>query len=174
MPSSQSLNLRGKIKHGTEKALLITFNNGRESWVPKSLIFSNFNVNSNNIQDFTIAKWFLEKEHILLDTENPNIIGRSGSVMHLKGRLLRNGIHGFDTLKDIQEFKKNYNNILASSTKQEREKLTEMIQSLKINEEKLIEQLNEKKKEFKESLVHEKQELLEKELSFKEKRRVKK
>jgi hypothetical protein len=90
MPSSQSLNLRGKIKHGTEKALLITFNNGRESWVPKSLIFSDFNINSNNIQDFTIPKWFLEKKNILLDNDNPNIIGRSGSVMHLKGRLLRN------------------------------------------------------------------------------------
>jgi hypothetical protein len=174
MPSSQCLILKGKIKRETGKALLVSFSNGRESWIQKSVIFSYFDVHSNGFQNFTIAKWFLEKNNILLDNENPNNIGRSGSVMYLKDRLLRNGIHGFETFQDIQDFKKNFKKILASSTKEEREKINSIIDSLKSNEEKLIEELKGNKIAYKESLEKKKQALLGEELCFKDKRRLKK
>lgn len=173
MSSSQDLILKGKIKRETQKALLISFANGRESWVPKSVISSNFDANLDSIQDFDIAKWFLEKNNIILDESNPNIFGRSGSVMYLKGRLVKKGIYGFETFQDIQDFKKNFKNILANSTKEEREKLNSIIDALKSDEQKLIEELKEKRAEFKESLIKEKQDLLEREFGSKEKRRVK-
>jgi len=76
--SSNSLVIQGRILRETEKALLIAFKNGRESWVPKSTVFSSYNSNSEETQEFTIAKWLLEKNNILLNSKNINRIGESG------------------------------------------------------------------------------------------------
>lgn len=171
-PNSQVM--QGRIVRETEKALLIAFKNGRESWVPKSTVFSPYNSNSEKTQDFTISHWILEKNNILLKANNINIIGESGSETFLKSRLIKKGIGGFESFTDIQYFKKHFKTILKTSTEEERKKLNSIIEALRSNEETLIKDLNEKKKQLQTSLIKEKQELMEGELTSKDQKRVKK
>ncbi len=58
--------VKGEIKGFTEKALLITFTNGDEVWIPKSTIKSKFNEESKEKQNFLIASWVLQKNKILI------------------------------------------------------------------------------------------------------------
>jgi len=54
----------GEIKGSTEKALLITFTNGSEVWIPKSTIKSKFKEESKEQQSFLIDSWVLQKNKI--------------------------------------------------------------------------------------------------------------
>lgn len=171
--NSNSLAMQGRILQETEKALLIAFKNGRESWVPKSTVFSPYTSNSEKMQEFTIAQWLLEKNNILLKADNINIIGESGSETFLKSRLIKKGLEGFESFKDIQSFKKNYKTILKTSTDEERKKLNSIIEALRSNEETLIKDLKKKKQKLQASLIKEKQELMEGELISKDQKRVK-
>ncbi len=166
--------LRGQIKSETEKALLISFINGREEWIPKSTITSNFVSDHNITQKFLIAKWIVDKKDLILEPKNVNILGESGSEEFLKHKLIRKGLDGFDSFEDIQYFKRNYSRILKNSTEEERNKLNFVIEALKNEEKKLKQEFEKKKLEFEESLIKEKEELIVGSLDSKGKRRLKK
>ncbi|MBY8988776.1 MAG: NERD domain-containing protein, partial [Candidatus Lokiarchaeota archaeon] len=100
--------------------------------------------------------------------------GQSGSEDYLKHRLLRKGLDGFNSFKDIQYFKSNFSKILKSSTVEERKKLNSIIVGLKHDEYNLRKRLEEKKSELQHSLLKEKTELMDTPLSSKGKRRIKK
>ena len=174
MTDPRYLEMRGQIKRETEKALFISFINGREEWIPKSTITSDFTSDQSLIQNFLIAKWIVEKKDLILEPKNVNILGESGSEEFLKHKLLRKGLGGFDSFDDIQYFKRNFSKILKSSTKQERQKLNSIIETLKNEEERLIRELEAKKLELQQSLTNEKEELLSKSLDSKGKKRLKK
>lgn len=70
--------MRGKILRETEKALFIAFKNGRESWEPKSTVYSPYHSKSEEVQEFTIAKWLLEKNDILQNSKKDEITRGSG------------------------------------------------------------------------------------------------
>ena len=108
MADPRYLELRGQIKRETEKALFISFSSGREEWIPKSTINSNFASDHDITQQFLIAKWIAEKKDLILEPKNVNILGESGSEEFLKHRLLRKGLGGFDSFEDIQYFKRNF------------------------------------------------------------------
>ena len=169
-----SLVLQGRIVRQTEKALFIAFKNGRESWVPKSTVYSAYNSNSEKLQEFTIAQWLLEKNNILLNATNINVIGESGSETFLKSRLMKKGLDGFESFSDIQHFKKHFKSILKTSTDEERKKLTTIIETLRSNEDALIKDIEERKHKLQASLAKEKQELLEGELTSEDQKRLKK
>jgi len=173
MADPRYLEMRGQIKRETEKALFISFSNGREEWIPKSTITSTFISNSNISQKFKIAKWIVEKKDLILEPKNINILGESGSEEFLKHRLIRKGLGGFDSFEDIKYFKRNFSKILNSSTEEERNKLNSIIEALKNEEEKLLKELEEKKLELQESLIKEKEELMSKSLDSKGKKRLK-
>lgn len=166
--------LRGRIKRETEKALFISFSNGREEWIPKSTITSNFASDYAITQKFSIAKWIVEKKDLILEPKNVNIIGESGSEEFLKHRLLRKGLGGFNSFEDIQYFKRNFSKIVKSSTEEERQKLNTIIEVLKKEEENLKKELEEKKSRLQQSLIKEKEELMEKPLDSKGRKRLKK
>ena len=174
MADPEYLEMSGEIKRETEKALFISFNNGRNEWIPKSTITSNFASESNIVQKFMISKWIVEKKNLILKTKNYNIIGESGSEDHIKHKLLQKGLEGFDSFKDIQYFKRNFPKILNSSTAEERKKLNSIIEGLKNEEDRLKKELEEKKLKLQQSLIREKEELMEGPLESKEKRRIKK
>lgn len=166
--------MQGKILRETEKALFIAFRNGRESWVPKSTVYSAFDSNSKNTQEFTIAQWILEKNNIFLASSNVNIIGESGSETFLKSRLMSKGLEGFESFNDIQQFKRNFKSILKNSTDEERKRLNSIIDDLRSNEGALIKDIEERKINLQASLIKEKEELLEGDLTSKGQKRVKK
>ena len=172
--NSNSLVMQGRILRETEKALFIAFKNGRESWVPKSTVFSSYESNSEKTQAFTIAQWLLKKNNILLNSKNVNIIGESGSETFLKSRLMKKGLKGFESFNDIQYFKKHFKSILKSSTDDERKRLNAIIETLRSNEDALIKDIEERKQRLQTSLLKEKQELLEGKLTSEDQKRVKK
>ncbi len=54
-----------RVKKHTEKALLLVFENGLEAWVPRSTIHKEYDENeSENVQEFLIDTWILEKNNI--------------------------------------------------------------------------------------------------------------
>ena len=61
MVEPKYLEMEGQIKRETEKALLISFFNGREEWIPKSTVNSEFTSNYTITQKFLIAKWIVKK-----------------------------------------------------------------------------------------------------------------
>jgi hypothetical protein len=60
------LEIKGKIKRKTEKALLIDFLNGIETWIPKSKIHNEFMDELDLIQLFRIDKWLLKKNKVII------------------------------------------------------------------------------------------------------------
>jgi len=174
MADPRHLELSGRIIRETEKALLISFSNGRQEWIPKSTITSDFASDYTFTQKFLIAKWIVEKKDLILAPKNVNILGESGSEEFLKNRLLRKGLGGFDSFEDIQYFKRNFSTILNSSSKEERKKLNSIIETLKNEGERLKKDLDKKKLKLQDSLTQEKEELMAKPLDSKEKRRLKK
>ncbi|MBY9004563.1 MAG: hypothetical protein KGD73_11365 [Candidatus Lokiarchaeota archaeon] len=60
-----SCQIEGAIKNETQKALLITFQNDREYWIPKSAIRSSYVSHQENQQSFIIDTWLLEKNDLV-------------------------------------------------------------------------------------------------------------
>ncbi|MHA1105335.1 MAG: hypothetical protein ACTSPN_06385 [Promethearchaeota archaeon] len=61
-----SCQVEGAIKNETQKALLITFQNDRECWIPKSAVRSSYVSDQEKQQSFVIDTWLLEKNNLLL------------------------------------------------------------------------------------------------------------
>ena len=174
MTDPRFLGIKGTILRETKKALYLSLTNGRQEWFPKSTITSAFTSNQSETQNFVIAKWILEKKGLIRESKNVNIIGRSGSEDYLKHRLLRKGLDGFNSIKDIQYFKSNFSKILKSSTVEERKKLNKVIADLKNKEENLNKRLEEKKLELEQSLIKEKSDLMDNPIDSKAKKKIKK
>ena len=173
MPDPRTSEIKGTIIKETEKGLLLSLPDGKEEWFPKSTITSSYISNHSEIQDFLIVKWILEEKGIIRKSKNVNIIGDSGSEKYLKDSLQREGIDGFTSFKEIQEFKSNFSEILKSSTAKERKKLNHIITNLKNDENNLRKRLKEKKSELQQSLLKEKAELMDTPLDSKAKKRIK-
>jgi len=62
--NSEASQITGIIEGETEKALLINFQNGKELWVPKSTIHSNYDQSKNSSQTFIIDEWVLKKNKV--------------------------------------------------------------------------------------------------------------
>ncbi len=62
--SNDAHQVAGSIKSETQKALLISFNDDQEVWIPKSIIRSSFSSNQDVHQDFLIDDWILKKNNI--------------------------------------------------------------------------------------------------------------
>jgi len=62
--NSEASQVTGIIEGETEKALLINFKNGKELWVPKSTIRSNYDQSKNISQTFIIDEWLLKKNNV--------------------------------------------------------------------------------------------------------------
>ncbi|TFF96037.1 MAG: hypothetical protein EU547_06855 [Promethearchaeota archaeon] len=56
-------NIKGIIQRETPKALLIRFESGIESWIPKSTIHSDFSSQITGLQSFLIQSWVLDKKN---------------------------------------------------------------------------------------------------------------
>jgi hypothetical protein len=61
----KTMQMVGKITGETEKALLLTVNNGDDVWVPKSIIKSPYNYEMKSNQTFLIDSWFIEKNNLI-------------------------------------------------------------------------------------------------------------
>ena len=61
---NETVKVRGICEGKTEKALLILFESGKQTWIPKSTIHSNYDLESSNTQKFTIDSWVLEKNEV--------------------------------------------------------------------------------------------------------------
>ena len=57
--------IKGAIKGETEKALLITFDSGKEIWIPKSTIHCQYSPKKQFNQSFLIDNWILKRNKIL-------------------------------------------------------------------------------------------------------------
>ena len=57
--------INGAIKGETEKALLITFDTGKEIWIPKSTIHCQYSPKKQFNQSFLIDNWILKRNKIL-------------------------------------------------------------------------------------------------------------
>jgi len=60
----EKVKISGVIKAETEKAILIVFSSGKEIWIPKSIIHSNYLIESDARQEFIADNWFLKKNKI--------------------------------------------------------------------------------------------------------------
>jgi len=60
-----SCQVEGAIKNETQKALLISFQNDRECWIPKSAIRSSYVSDQEKQQNFLIDTWLLEKNNLI-------------------------------------------------------------------------------------------------------------
>ena len=59
------MEINGKIKVESPKAILIVLDTGNEFWIPKSTIHNNYNVqDKENYQKLVVDKWIIEK-HII-------------------------------------------------------------------------------------------------------------
>lgn len=62
--SNKTTKLQGKITGTSEKALLLMFGNNTEVWIPRSSVHSNYDATNQDLQEFTIENWILEKNNI--------------------------------------------------------------------------------------------------------------
>lgn len=63
--SKETIEIKAVIKVESPKALLITLESGIEFWIPKSTIFSEYDVeNKTNLQTLAVDKWIIEKQRI--------------------------------------------------------------------------------------------------------------
>lgn len=58
--------INGMIAGETEKAILINFELGKEAWIPKSTIHSQYEPRKNLSQKFLIDNWILKRNNIIL------------------------------------------------------------------------------------------------------------
>ena len=63
---NETAELKGICEGKTEKALLILFESGKQIWIPKSTIRSEFDQESSATQDFTIDTWVLKKNEVFV------------------------------------------------------------------------------------------------------------
>ena len=63
---NETVTVEGICEGNTEKALLILFESGKEIWIPKSTIRSEFDQESSNTQQFTIDTWVLKKNAVFV------------------------------------------------------------------------------------------------------------
>ena len=68
-PFSFQFYAKGKLIKETEKALLIKFKSGKEIWLPKSTLKSDYMLNQNVIQVFEFNDWILKKKGITIEKE---------------------------------------------------------------------------------------------------------
>ena len=61
--------IEGIIVAETEKAVLIEFKSGKQVWIPKSTIHSQFSSDKTIFQTFLIETWVLEKNNIIVDED---------------------------------------------------------------------------------------------------------
>lgn len=64
-PFKDLTKIGGTIKKGTKKALLISFSEGYDIWIPKSTIHNNYVLQKRNSQEFLIDNWILERNNLL-------------------------------------------------------------------------------------------------------------
>ncbi len=57
--------IEGRLIFETDKAVLLKFKSGKECWIPKSTINSNFDHLQKRYQKFLIENWILEKNKII-------------------------------------------------------------------------------------------------------------
>lgn len=60
--------MEGSIVGETDKALRVTIENGDDIWIPKSIIKSQYDVETKSKQAFVVDSWFLEKNNLLVQT----------------------------------------------------------------------------------------------------------
>lgn len=60
--------MEGSIVGETDKALRVTIENGEDIWIPKSIIKSQYDVETKSKQSFVVDSWFLEKNNLLVQT----------------------------------------------------------------------------------------------------------
>ncbi len=65
--TKEIVHLNGIIQGETEKAFLINFNSGQETWIPKSTIHGNYSPRKNHEQEFFVEYWILKRNKISLD-----------------------------------------------------------------------------------------------------------
>ncbi|MBN1801083.1 MAG: hypothetical protein JW891_06210 [Candidatus Lokiarchaeota archaeon] len=63
--NDEKIKVKGKINGQTDKALLIVFLNGQESWIPKSSIASRLEENSDAFQELIVDSWVLKKNKVI-------------------------------------------------------------------------------------------------------------
>ncbi len=61
---NETATVEGICEGKTDKALLILFDSGKQIWIPKSTIRSEFDQESSNMQQFTIDTWVLKKNEV--------------------------------------------------------------------------------------------------------------
>ena len=61
---NETATVEGICEGKTEKALLILFDSGKQIWIPKSTIRSEFDPESSGMQNFTIDTWVLKKNEV--------------------------------------------------------------------------------------------------------------
>ncbi len=61
---NETTTVTGVCEGKTEKALLILFESGKQHWIPKSTIRSEFDPESSKTQQFTIDTWVLKKNAV--------------------------------------------------------------------------------------------------------------
>lgn len=54
-----------KILRKSPKALLLQLKGGKEFWTPKSMIYSPYDENFRELQEFSVANWLLKKKEII-------------------------------------------------------------------------------------------------------------
>ncbi|MBY9009884.1 MAG: hypothetical protein KGD74_08475 [Candidatus Lokiarchaeota archaeon] len=63
--SKETIEIEAKIKVESPNALLITIESGKEFWIPKSTIYSDYDVkNKKKIQNLSVDKWIIDKNEI--------------------------------------------------------------------------------------------------------------
>lgn len=53
------------VKSSSEKAMLLIFPNGKESWLPKSTIHNNYSTDRGSTQEFVIDNWIVKKNELI-------------------------------------------------------------------------------------------------------------
>ncbi|MBA7512396.1 hypothetical protein ES705_04401 [subsurface metagenome] len=67
---SEISKIEGRLVAETEKAVLIEFKTGKQSWIPKSTLNSDYDSNKEIYQMFSINTWILKKNKIIIDEDN--------------------------------------------------------------------------------------------------------
>lgn len=63
--NDEQVKVSGVVNGSTQKALLILFDNGKEGWVPKSTVHSEYKEEKNSFNEFLIDAWILKNNNII-------------------------------------------------------------------------------------------------------------
>ncbi|MHA1914542.1 MAG: hypothetical protein ACW97V_09290 [Promethearchaeota archaeon] len=67
MDNEKTSKIEGKLVAETEKALLVKFKSGKETWIPKSTLKSQYLADKAVSQMFIFDTWILEKKGLIID-----------------------------------------------------------------------------------------------------------